>query len=334
MSNTIYTHDFIDLTSGILAKVGVLWGKNALQSINIARQTPRNPQQAIGYLGVIDYTRGIATSDLTLDCILTEQSAKAFPSGGTVPDANGPNDAVSVNSYGRQKVSIGFEEYVLTSVAVNFQAGSPATVNYGFLTPTIASSLGILGTIPQPRSGEEDPFAVVMGDDGSGVDIIANGGSMASADIGLVSYADPDTGALLTFNDGGIPAGLQSLSFSANVSRDNVLDVRSSLPIQFVTTYPISITCQMTMNILPSNGTLSRLDNLIVKGAGRTYSAPSTRNPNTDVGHTDEYVRGVGLIRTSEQESISVGQYRSFNQSFDCADLWIPLEQIPAGTLN
>lgn len=330
----IFTHDFIDLTTGILSKTGVLWGKNALQSITIARQTPRTPHQAIGYLGIVDYSRGVVTSDLSLDSILVEQCAKAFPNGGAEPDASGFGSARSVYSYGRQKISVGIEEYVLTSMAVAFQAGAPATANYGYLTAGMASSLGILAQQPPPRKGEEDPFAVVMGDDGSGLAIAAEGGTMQGAAIGQVSYIDPQTGLLSTFNDGGIPAGLQSLNFSARINRDNVLDVRSVVPVQFTTIYPIDVSCEMTLHVLPTDGRLDSIARLIVKGAGRSYTNPTTRDPNTDVGHSDEYVRAVDLKRQTEQESISVGRYRAFTMNFSGADLWVPIEETPAGTLD
>lgn len=325
----IYTHEYIDLVNGVLAKPGVLWGNNALQSITIARQTPRTPQQAVGYLGIVDYTRGVVISDLTLDTMLTEECDKAFPNGGAVPSGNSFGDARSLYSYAPQQINVGVEEYILTSIAVAFQSGAPATANYGFLTAGLASALAILSQQPHPRTGAEDPFAVVMGDDGTGVSIECSGGTMEGSTQGLVSYIDPQDGTMKTEGDGGLPGGVQSLSFSGRINRDNVLDVRSVTPVQFVTLYPIDASMDMTIHQLPTDGTLDKMDYLAVKGAGHTFTPPGTRDPNNSVGHTDEYVRAVGAQSTQNQSTISVGRYLSYTYTFTLADLWIPIGAVP-----
>lgn len=317
----IYTHDQIDLTTGVLAATGVLWGGNAIQSITIGRHTPKNPQQAVGYLGVVDYTRGIITSDLSIDCILTEQTSLAA-------------DTTSVYDYAAVDISVGAEEYVLVSCGINLSAGNPIGVSYGYLTSSLASALATQVS-PAPSGGEESPFAVMMGDDGSGVLIYVvepdnTSWSAQSTAGGGVSYIDPYTGALSTMVDGGIPAGLQSLSFNGRINRDNVLDVRSVVPAQFVTTYPLDVTVDMELYVLPADPIFSRFKELVVKGAGREFRPGSGGSASgLAAGFAGQVAKAIDLTKLDEQETVSVGRYRGFTFNYMAADLQIPLE-VPA----
>lgn len=304
----IFTHDRIDITAGIMSKVGVLWGGNAVQSITIGRHTPRSPQQAVGYLGIVDYTRGVITSDVSLDCVLTENTSRAT--------AN-----TSAYKFAEQRISVGVEEFVLTSISVGFSAGNPATVNYGYMTATIASSLAIQAQ-PSPRTGEQDPFAVVMGDDGDGIKITATGGTVSGS--GSMSFLNPTTGVISTMTDGGIPAGLQNLNFNVRLNRDNILDVRSVLPCQFVTQYPIDLTADMELYLLPDSGSLSMIDELEI----------DTNSNGAGLSNTGLFLKAIGMEKVDEQETVSVGRYRGFTFNYSVADIQLPIEEPPAATLD
>lgn len=307
----VFTHDRIDLASGLLSKTGVLWGGNAIQAITVGRHTPKNPQQAVGHLGVVDYTRGTITSDLSLDCILTEQTS--------VSSAN-----TSIYKFADQEISVGAEEFVLTSCAVGFTAGNPSAVTYGYLTSSIASALAIKAK-PSPSNGEESPFAVMLGDDGSGVKIAVVDGngvdySNTSAGDG-VSYIDPADGTLKTMIDGGIPAGLQSLTFNARINHDNVLDVRSLTPVCFVATYPLDLVVDMELYILPTDPKFAKFNSITVSGAGRTYGAGGASG-----GFSGQIVKALSLTKVDEQETVSVGRYRGFTFNYIAADIQLPIE--------
>ena len=99
-----------------------------MQTVTIVRRTPVNPQQAIGYKGIVDYTSGVVTSDVTLDCILTENCTPAA-------------ESTSVYEHAETSMILGEESYVLTSCNLTFQAGNPATVNYGYITAGLATHL-------------------------------------------------------------------------------------------------------------------------------------------------------------------------------------------------
>src|SRR5690348_8108580 len=114
----ILTHDRIKTDSGVLtASKGILWGGNALQSITIGRHSPVNKIQAVGFLGIVDYTSGVITSDAQLDTILTEGCSKADTT----------NLLNSIYKYAGQQTATGSESYCLTSVGVAFPVNSPAT---------------------------------------------------------------------------------------------------------------------------------------------------------------------------------------------------------------
>jgi len=159
----VFTHDRIDLANGLLANTSLLWGQNALQTVNITRNTPRPQNQAVGYLGVVDYSRGVVTSDVTLDTILVE---------GCTACVNDPTQTAisSINRYAGMSVSMTSELYALTSFAMALASGSPITANYGWITAGLAS---YLSTKPQPTLSDGTQFAVVVGDYHNGITLVA-----------------------------------------------------------------------------------------------------------------------------------------------------------------
>ena len=112
----IYTHETVQTAAGLLAQTGIVWGSHALQSVSIGRHTPREAQLAIANRGVVDYTSGMITSDVTLDVILTE--------GGTAASTD-----ASVFDFAQIDITVGTESYVMTSAAINFAAAQPATAS-------------------------------------------------------------------------------------------------------------------------------------------------------------------------------------------------------------
>lgn len=286
------------------------WGQNALQTVTIARHYPRDPQQAIGHRGIVDYTSGLQTTDLTLDCILTEDTVAAVE--GT------SGSGTSVYRHAEQELVLGTESYVLTSCNMTFAAGAPATVSYGYITAGAGSALVEAGTPPDVLvDGEEAYYAVVMGDDGSGIELIEKStGSWSNSDIVL-------------------PSGVQSLNFSSTINKDNILDIRAAQPIQFITTYPVDITVDVeTYDKSSTTGGFNAgaLTSLGVQLAGGTdhasrsgYTAPS-RTPFTDYpAATKVLVLSNGLILVEETESLNVGGYVTYTYNYTAADLAIPL---------
>ncbi len=343
---SILTHERIKLTTGILAKTGVLWGENALQSITIARHTPKTPQQAIGYLGIVDYTSGTITSDLTLATILVEGCDKA--------DAVGKTN--SVYKYAGRQAVIGTESYVLTSVAASFTAGNPATVDYGYLTSGIASFMDAHeeANTPDPSSGEESDFAVVMGDDGSGCKLLAtwDGVTPETGYVPIIDGAGVFQGS--TLEDEGVPAGVSSLNFNARINRDTILDFRSAQPVQWVTTYPVDITTDIeiyehattagTARIGESGYDVSTFQHIwddlaevsvvsTALGKHRTYTPPPvlTAGGGGLASDGDVYVKAIGMEKVDETDTISVNRYTTYTINFTVADLLVPLPDV--GTL-
>lgn len=320
MAKIVRLHHNIDLTGGVMSSPGVAWGKNALQTITIARHTPFNPQQAVGYKGIVDYTSSPVTSDLTLDCILTENSVAS--------SAN-----TSVYNHADTEVIIGEESYVLTSCNINFQAGNPATVNYGYITAGLASALLATANPDVLKDGEEAMFAVVMGEDGQGVKLVAIDKSGS---------------------DFVLPAGVQTLGFTASLNRNQILDVRSSSPIQFVTTYPLDLSVNLEMlqsrGYKDADGTkigegddtatgrqalAKQLDAITVScGASEEKyglattpygnRAPAKSGTPTDKGI--QLVKASGLMLTEDGESVNVGGNLTFTYTFSAADIEIPLD--------
>lgn len=322
-------HHNIDLSSSVMTAPGVAWGKNALQTITIARHTPFNPQQAVGYKGIVDYTSSPITSDLTLDCILTENSDRA-------------SSRTSVYNHAETEVVVGEESYVLTSCNINFQAGNPATVNYGYITAGLADALLATATPDVLKTGEEAAFAVVMGEDGQGVHIIAFG-----------KGGDEDVFVM--------PAGVQTLGFTASLNRNQILDVRSSSPIQFVTTYPLDLS--MNLEMLQSCGykdaeghvigtgsgeandrqalaksldkvTVASGESTLAEGLKTTAFGNRTDNPSEEISNSTSYhgpiasgyfVTASGLMLTEDGESVNVGGNLTFTYNFTAADIEIPL---------
>lgn len=319
MAKIVRLHHNIDLTGGVMSKPGVAWGGNALQTITIARHTPFNPQQAVGYKGIVDYTSSPVTSDLTLDCILTENSVAASPE-------------TSVYNHADLEVIIGEESYVLTSCNINFQAGNPATVNYGYITAGLADALLATANPAVLKDGEEAAFAVVMGEDGQGVNLIA----LNKAGTTFV-----------------LPAGVQTLGFTASLNRNQILDVRSSSPIQFVTTYPLDLSVNLEM--LQSRGFKDADGSVIGTGedtaTGRqalaksldaiTVQCGASTGENglktTPAGNRDPGKQGTptakgivltkatGLMLTEEGESVNVGGNLTFTYNYTAADILLPL---------
>lgn len=313
-------HHNINLGSGVMSKPGVAWGNNALQTITIARHTPFNPQQAVGYKGIVDYTSSPVTSDLTLDCILTENSVAA-------------SSETSVYNHADLEVIVGEESYVLTSCNINFQAGNPATVNYGYITAGLAEALLATANPAVLKDGEEAAFAVVMGEDGQGVKL-----------VGLNKAGQTFT----------LPAGIQTLGFTASMNRNQILDVRSSSPIQFVTTYPLDLS--MNLEMLQSLGYKDAEGNVIGSGTGTAIDRQAlakqlndltvscgastaadglltspTGNRNPAVAGTPkvlgiQLVKASGLMLTEEGESVNVGGNLTFTYNYTAADIEIPLE--------
>ena len=320
MAKIVRLHHNIDLTGGVMSSPGVAWGNNALQTITIARHTPFNPQQAVGYKGIVDYTSSPVTSDLTLDCILTENSVAS--------SAN-----TSVYNHADTEVIIGEESYVLTSCNINFQAGNPATVNYGYITAGLASALLATANPDVLKDGEEAMFAVVMGEDGQGVKLVAIDKSGS---------------------DFVLPAGVQTLGFTASLNRNQILDVRSSSPIQFVTTYPLDLSVNLEMlqsrGYKDADGTkigegddtatgrqalAKQLDAITVScGASEEkYGLATTpygnRAPEKSGTPTDkgiQLVKASGLMLTEDGESVNVGGNLTFTYTFSAADIEIPLD--------
>jgi hypothetical protein len=312
---TIFTHNFVSLNSGLLGIASLLWGGNAIQSISIGRHTPRTPNQAIGYLGVIDWSRGMITSDVSLDCILTEQSAPA---------------TANQSAYRKSKdqMTIGTENYVLTSCSIGFSAGQPATVSYGYLTASIAAALD-LSADPDPVEPDSNgayPFAVVLGDSGHGCIVQAydRQGNPLSGSTNI-PYIDSD-GVLQAggVDDGGIPFGLSSINFAARINRDNVMDVRTTSPVQFVSTYPVDISTDLECYTKPGASFKA------IKGIEVRPSAIYNTNPAlAALTPPALYCKVTGLEHNDEQEGMQVGRYRQFTANYSGADLWLPIEATP-----
>ena len=338
----IITHDKVKLGSGLLhADKGILWGGSALQTIQIARNMPKTPQQAVGYLGVVDYTSGVITSDVTLDAVVTENCEKVDT---TEAKAN------SIYRYAQKGVTVGAEQYVLTSAGVQLAAGQPMSLSLGYLTGTLATYLDVYAeedpTAPKPLSGEESAYAVVLGDDGAG--IVLAGTFDASVLVGNAQNIPvlDNQGLLQQIDDGKIPAGVQSINFNARINREQVLDVRTVQPVQWVTTYPLDLTADLeTFQHVVQTGTAlpgetgydpstfrpvwNKLLTLEVKaGALAKHLATHDAGYQGSAQEGDVYVLATGFTPTNESESVSVGNYLRTTQTFNIADLMLPLEPV------
>ena len=302
----VYTHDRVSLTGGLLAISTLLWGGNALQTINVTRNTPKNPAQAIGYLGIVDYTRGVVTSDVMLDAILTEK-------------ASGDAQLASANStaykYAGQNVGLDTEQYAMTSFAMALAAGTPVTSNYGWITGGLAS---YLKPKAQPTASDGTQVAMVLGDEGHGLVLLAtwSGSAPASSTVPVMS----DAGVLGSVSDNGLPIGVQSLNLSANINRDQILDVRSTRPATFVTTYPVDVGMDMEVLQLPgaAGAIADPSTTAAVWGQLTSLKIVAASDP------TIIYANILGLQKQTEGESSSVGRYLAYTVHFRGTELWIP----------
>ena len=334
----IFTHDRISLSSGLLNKLTTgrhLWGNNALQNVTIGRNTPKEVQQAIGHLGIVDYVSGTITSDVQLDTVLVEACDKAVPGS-------------SVYKYGNVPLAPGSESYVATAFNLGFTAGSPATFGVQLLTSGLASYLDVEDQ-PTPETGEESSFAVVMGDDGSGCIVVATWDG-ATPVTGTVSVIDKNNNLdSQIVSDNGLPAGIQSLNFSANINRDQILDIRSASPVQYTTSYPIDITVDMEVYQPPHYGTNTpgganynpdredtatpvfggawdKLRNISVQALALDKHPTGTNLTPPTAG--EAYVNAIGLTKQSETETAAVGRSLMYNVSFTAADLEVPMPDL------
>jgi hypothetical protein len=330
--STILTHERIALTTGVLtASKGILFGGNALQSITIGRHTPKNVVQAIGYLGIVDYTSGTITSTAELDTILVEGCSKA----------DAANKTNSIYKYAGLQATVGQESYVMTSFGNTWSAGSPTTANFGWMTSGLATYLDAQAT-PQPGIGEESAFAVVLGDDGSGIALVPTWNNATPTVTTNLPVLDVN-GNLLNESDQGLPAGVQSISFTGSINRDQILDVRTTSPVQWVTTYPLDLRADVEIHVLPVASGVARigdsgynsatfkslignLQSLSVQATalGKHVSGSAAAIANNN----DVYVQAIGMTKTDETEGVSVGRYLTYNINFILADLLLPLPGI------
>lgn len=321
MATNIIQHHEVDFTKGIMAKLASqytglttadgLWGGNALQTVTIARHFPRNPQQAIGHRGVVDFTSGARTTDLTLATIMTEDGVEAVDG----------MEGTSIYRHAENQMSVGAESYVLTSCNVGFTAGAAATVSYGYITSGTGSALVALAAEDRPdvlKDGEEAYFAVVLGDDGSGIRLVSKSGGVWTSNTEIV-----------------LPSGVQSATFNSTINKNNVLDIRSAQPVYFVTTYPIDVSVNLECYDKSSTSggfnaaALKNLGICLAAGtahADRTgYTAPSRSPFSNYAAETKNIVLASGLTKTEDSESMNVGGYLTYTYTYTGTDLAIPL---------
>ena len=341
---SILTHDRIKIngaTKGPFAPAkGLLWGQNAIQSITIGRHTPKTPYQAVGLLGIVDYGSGAITSDVAIETFLAEGCDKA----DTVGKLN------SIYRYAKQSVTLGVESYVLTGFNIAMQAGQTITVGYNWITSSFASYLEVQDQPTEVGIGEESNFAIVMGDDGSGIKLLATWDTV-TARSGFVPILDAN-GVLQAaqLGDEGVPAGAQTCNFSGTINRDQVLDIRTAQPVQFVTTYPLDITAELRVfELAVKDGALrpgepsydpddannkpiwDKLQDIALVAtalAKHRSSYPGGWTPPDTAAADDVYVKAIGLTKIDESQAVSVGQYLSFTANFRVSDLILPLPQI------
>src|SRR4051812_46081750 len=89
-----------------------------------------------------------------------------------------------------------------------------------------------------------------MADDGSGIALVPAwyGGvtPLVSTNLPILDA----NGAIVGTSDQGLPGGIQNVNFSASINRDQVLDVRATSPVQWVTTYPIDLRMDLETHVL------------------------------------------------------------------------------------
>jgi len=340
----ILTHDRIKIngaTKGPFAPAkGLLWGKNAIQSITIGRHTPKTPYQAVGLLGIVDYGSGAITSDIAIETFLAEGCDKA--------DATTKKN--SIYRYAKQSVTLGVESYVLTGFNIAMQAGNTITVGYNWITSSFASYLEIQDQPTEVGIGEESDFAIVMGDDGSGIALLATWDTI-TARTGFVPILDA-SGVLQAsqLGDQGVPAGAQTCNFSGTINRDQVLDIRTAQPVQFVTTYPLDLTAELRVfelavkdgGLRPGEDSYDPEDSnnrptwdkltdlaLVATNLNKHRSAyPGGWTQPDRASNNDMYVKAIGMTKVDESQAVSVGQYLSFTANYRLSDLLMPLPEI------
>jgi hypothetical protein len=320
MALKCFTHDRIDLAAGLLARPTLLYGANALQSITITRNTPRQGQQAIGSLGIVDYTRGIVTSDVTLDAIVIEAGSLA-----AIPVDPEVDPSSAINKYAGVDVDLATEAYAMQAFSFGAQAGQPTTASYGWLTAGMAS---YLINKAQPAASDGTQVQVVLGDEGAGLSLVATWAGGHTAGTDTVAILDA-SGNPATTGDSGLPSGVQSVNVSGNINRDQILDVRSSRPQKFVTTYPVGMTLDLEVYSLPgtaaqlSAGTLPWSPSVLPAWDKLTELAIVQRTTLTNV-----YCKIKGLAKQTEGESVAVGRYLAYTVSFEGSEIFMPIAGI------
>jgi hypothetical protein len=277
----------------------------------------------------VDYTRGVVTSDVSLDTILLEKNSTDNTRKDY--DVNAGNYLASaqstINKYAGLTVDLvgGGEVYALTSCAIGMSAGNPTTVNYGWLTAGLASALAVK---PQPTASAGDQFAMVLGDEGSGLVLIATWLDMdkntvgnQAPTVGTLPTLDVNGAVVNTLSDYGIPAGVQSINMSGNINRDQVLDVRSTRPCFFQTTYPVNVTMDMEVYQKP--------DTSGVTGSPNGWNYLDSIAVASAADNTKIYAKITGLAKQSETDTISTGRYMTYSVRFEASELWIPLKAQP-----
>jgi hypothetical protein len=146
------------------------------------------------------------------------------------------------------------------------------------------------------------------------------------------------TGDLTTESDAGLPAGVQSVNIAGNINRDQVIDVRTTRPVGFITTYPLDITMDMEVYQVPQVYDLTTnagpqpptnpgasewtyLTDLLVATSAYNPTAPDP---------TQVYAHITGLRKQTEGESVSVGRYLAYTIRFLGADIMMPIAAMPS----
>ena len=170
------------------------------------------------------------------------------------------------------------------------------------------------------------------------------------------------SGGLQDLNDQGLPAGVQNINFNGGINRDQILDVRSTSPVQWVTTYPVDLRATMEIHMLPVTtantepgdsgynpaaggfdqivGNLTGLS--IQAGVDTSYGGSpvslgkhlSTTPSSMLATAGATYIQAIGLTKTGMTEGVSVGRYLTYGFEFLMADLLLPMNQIISGVVQ
>jgi len=110
------------------------------------------------------------------------------------------------------------------------------------------------------------------------------------------------------------------MNISGNINRDQVLDVRSTRPQCFVTTYPVRITCDMQVYQLP--GTTD--PNTTAPAWGELQSV--TIQSRDQINNANKvYATVGGLVKQTEGESINVGRFLAYTVNFEGREIYFPI---------